>query len=98
MFAAQSIEYDDVVDPVQEFRPESRSQGIENHLPRFLVVVPARMDGEADMELLHGARSHVRGHHDHGVAEAHRTTLAVGESSVFENLQQRIEYVGMRFF
>ena len=41
-------------------------------------------------------RAEVRGHHDHRVAEVDRATLAVGQASVVEHLQQQVEHVGVR--
>ena len=40
-------------------------------------------------------RADVRGHDDDGVAEVHRPTLRVGQAAVVENLQQRVEHVGV---
>jgi hypothetical protein len=40
-------------------------------------------------------RADVRGHHHDGVAEVHRAALRVGQAAVVEQLQQRVEHVGM---
>ena len=56
------------------------------------------MDREADVRLLDRSRAHVRGHHDHRVAEADRAPLAVREPAVFQNLQQRVEHIRVRLF
>ena len=46
----------------------------------------------------HPVRADVRGHDHDGVAEVHRTALAVGQPSVVEELQQGVEHVRMRLF
>ena len=43
-------------------------------------------------------RTHVGGHDDDAVLEVHHATLAVGEASVIEHLQQDVEHVGMGLF
>ncbi len=41
-------------------------------------------------------RAEVGGHDDHGIAEVHRTPVAVSQASVFKHLQEDVEHVGMR--
>ncbi len=52
-----------------------------------------------DLETNRGTRdvfgSEVGGHDDDGVLEVDNATLAVGQATLFENLQQRVEDVGM---
>ena len=41
--------------------------------------------------------SHVAGHYYNGVLEVYHATFVVGKSSVIENLQQDVEYIGVGF-
>src|SRR5712664_3848745 len=49
---AQSIKYDDVIDSVQKFWPESGAQSVQNALSGLFVVDAAAVDREADVRLL----------------------------------------------
>ena len=49
-------------------------------------------------EFLNPLRAQVRCHHNHGVAEIHRTPLTIGETTIVQHLQQHIEYIGVSFF
>jgi membrane-bound lytic murein transglycosylase D len=84
----ESMEDDRLVDPVQELGPEvlldlapDRILDLLERLPRHLHDV---------------LRAEVRRHHDHGVLEVDRATLAVGQAAVVEHLQQDVEDVGLR--
>ena len=52
--------------------------------------------GEAHGGLAQVGRAEVRRHDEHRVLEVHRATLGVGQATVFEDLQQRVEHVGVR--
>ena len=61
-----------------------------------LLVVDRLVAGsETDRGLPQIGRTEVRGHDQHGVAEVDRATLGVGQATLFENLQQRVEDIGM---
>ena len=44
---------------------------------------------------VHVTRTQVGGHDDDGVLEVHHATLRVGQATVFQDLQQRVEQVGV---
>ena len=89
------MEDDRVVDAVQELRAEVSLQRVV-HLLLHLRVVDRLVAGtEADRRLAQILGAEVRGHDQHGVAEVDRPTLGVGEATLFEDLQQRVEDVGV---
>ena len=47
-------------------------------------------------QLLNLRRAQVGGHHHHGVAEVDRAALTVGQTTVFQHLQQHVEHIRMR--
>ena len=98
VFARQRVEYDDIVNAVQELGPEVLAQRIQQALARIGVARVLAVHRESDGVLLHHAGADVGGHHDHGVLEADRAALAIGEAAIVENLQQHVEDVGMRLF
>ena len=86
---AQRMEHDDVVDAVDELRPEVLLHDLHHRALHARVVLLAR-------ELLDDLRAEVRGHDDDGVAEVDRAALAVGQAAVVEHLQQHVEHVRVR--
>ena len=48
------------------------------------------------MRLRNFVRAHVAGHDDDRVAEVHRATLAIGQATFFQDLQQNVEDIGVR--
>ena len=89
------MEDDDVVDAVEELGPEVALELVVHLLLHLLVrdvLVGAR---EAQRRLLEVGGTEVRRHDDDGVLEVDRATLRVGEPTVFEDLQQRVEHVGV---
>ena len=86
--AAQAVEQDDLVQPVEEFgskmRPHQLHYGLA-HRARFL---PLRLRR-------HDLAAQVGGHDDHGVAEIHRASVPIGEAPVVEHLQQQVEDVAV---
>ena len=86
VLALQSVEQNDLVDPIEEFRTEARTH-LRHHQVAHLVGVLA-------VGLRHqilGAE--IRGHHDERVAEVDGAALAVGQPAVVEHLQQHVEDV-----
>ena len=83
------MEHDDVVDAIDEFRPEVLLHDLHHGGLHLVVVRLAR-------ELLDDVRAQIRGHDDHGVAEIDRAALAVGQATVVEDLQQHVEHVRVR--
>src|SRR5215207_230113 len=91
----EGLEDDDLIYPVQELGPEGSLQGLAR--PSLgLAEVHAVAGGEAELprreEVL---AAHVRGHDNDRVLEVDRPALGVREASVIEDLQQRIEDVGV---
>ena len=59
------------------------------------VVNPVHEFRSEEVERITGQ---VRGHDENDVAEVNRSTLAVGEATIVEKLQQHAKHIGMRFF
>src|SRR5438445_1628948 len=88
ILAAQPVEEYHLIDPVEELRLEVAPELILDEAAEALRVLPVVLDD-------HGARE-VRGHHDQCVPEVDDAALAVGQTAVFEDLEQGVEDVGMR--
>ena len=88
---SQLVEDDDVVDAVEELRPEVLLQLVVDLLLHPLVVVLAAALGEAEADRLGDVGgAEVRGEDQHGVLEVDRATLTVGQATVLEDLQQGV--------
>src|SRR5215210_4248095 len=91
----ERLEDDDLIHPVEELGPEGSFQGLSG-APLGLAEVHAVARGEAELprgdEVL---AAHVRGHYDDGVLEVDHPALGVREASVVEDLQERVEDLGM---
>jgi hypothetical protein len=94
----QLVEHDHLVDAVQELGAEVPLQGFVDLLLHALVRDRLARLGEPDRGLAEVRRAEVRGHDEHGVLEVHRSALSVGEPAVLEDLEQRVEHVGVRLF
>ena len=88
-FCVQGVENDHVVHAVQELRFKMLPHGLHDPPTHFLLVV---------LDVLDILAADVGGHDDHGVLEVNGPPLAVGQPAVVEQLQKRIEHLGMRFF
>ena len=92
------MEDDDVVDAVEELRAEVLLE-LLLHLRLHLLVcglaIVLRSEAEHD-PLRDVAAAEVCRHDDDGVLEVDDPTLCIGESALFEHLEQRVEYIGMR--
>ena len=91
----QLVEDDGVVDAVQELGPEVLLQRLVDLLLHLLVADGLVGLAEADAGLAQILGAEVGGHDQHGVAEVDRAALAVGEPAFLEDLQQRVEHVGV---
>src|SRR5215471_1085106 len=96
VLARELVEYDDVVDPIQELGPEPGFERIHQALARFFGPLVAGVNREADRIALDHPGADIARHHDHRVLETDGAALAVGEAAVVENLQQGVEHLGMR--
>src|SRR5262249_56666027 len=85
LLAPERLEDDDLVDPVEELRPERLPERLQHKLtqPLGLLVLPKQVTAE------------VRGHDHDRVPEIHRATLPIREPSVVEKLQQDVEDVAV---
>src|SRR5262249_30141215 len=82
MFARQRVEYDDIVNAVEEFGTEMPAQSFHQALARVIHTrIPAQYR-EADGVLLHHSGSDIRGHDDYGVLETHHAALTIRQTSV----------------
>ena len=90
------MEDDDLVDPVEELGPEVRLERLVDLGLHALVGHGLRRLGEAHARLAQVGGPEVRRHDQHGVLEVDRATLGVGQAAVLEDLQQRVEHVGVR--
>ncbi|KJV02376.1 hypothetical protein VF34_02190 [Rhodococcus sp. PML026] len=86
------MEHDDVVDTVQELGAEVLLQlVVDLELHPLVVRSGAFTRGEAEADCLRDVRgTEVRGEDQHGVLEVDRASLAVGETAVFEHLQEGV--------
>src|ERR671910_27066 len=91
----EGLEDDDLIYPVEELRPESPLQGLARS-PLGLTEVHAVARGEAELprrdEVL---AAYVRGHDNYRVLEVDRPALGVREAPIIEDLQERVENVGV---
>src|SRR5579885_1607778 len=92
---AELVEHDRLVDAVQELRPEVLLEGVVDLLLHLLVGDGLVGLAEAHRRLAEVGGAQVRGHDQHGVAEVDRAPLGVGEATLLEDLQQRVEDVGV---
>ena len=92
------VEDDDLVDAVQELRAEVRLERVHDLVLHALVAHRLVGLGEADVGLAQVLGAQVRGHDDDGVAEVDRAALAVGETALLQDLEQRVEHVGVGLF
>src|SRR5581483_11000303 len=92
VLAAERVEHDDFVHPVQELGPEVVPELVPHPLldpgPGGLGRHRPRLDDELAPD--------VRGHDDDRVPEVHHPALAVGEPPVVQDLEQDVEDVGVR--
>src|SRR5207247_196969 len=90
MLFPERVEDHDLVNPVEELRPECSAQCFHSFPSgSFRVFIRQLKDGR---------RPDVAGHHQHGVPEVHSAALAVGEAPVLQNLQEHVENIRMRLF
>ena len=93
----ERLEDDDLVDAVEELRAEVLAQRLLHRLLELLLLAGAvAAAGEAERGLLLHSRAQVAGHDDDGVAEVDGAAVAVGQAAVVEDLEERVEDVGVR--
>src|SRR6266511_4060050 len=95
------MEHDDFVDTIQELGPKGPLELLLETPLNLLVFAHLSRGAESERiaSLLVGAdRSYVRRHDDDRIAEVDRAAVAIGEPTVLEDLQQRVEDLGVRLF
>ena len=94
----QLREDDDLVNAIQELRPECFLERLLN----FVVVIARAVVGCGPKAQCAGLAiefsAKVGSHNQHRVAEIHHAALPVREAAVIEDLQQRIPNFRVRFF
>src|SRR6266487_240619 len=93
----QLVEHDRVIDAVEELRPEVLLELVVDLVLHPLVVslgVLGCLGAHRD-RLGHVTRAEVGGQDDHRVLEVHDAALTVGEPPVLQDLQERVEHVGV---
>ena len=91
---AQRTEDDDVVDAVEELRPEA----LPAAPPSPLRARSSKAASLGQVLALQQLRAEVRGHDEHRVLEVDGAALGVGEPAIVEHLQQDVEDIRMRLF
>ena len=96
------VEGDNLVQTVEELRRELlRETLLDDAACIFLVFLvhgktcAASVEAHTAAELLQLACSCVAGHYDYRVAEVDKTTVAIGETTLVEHLQQHVEHVAV---
>ena len=90
----ERVEDDDLVDAVEELRPEVLAQLVEHRRAHHRVI--GAVERAAIVE--DAMAADVRGHDDDRVLEIDRAALTVGQPAVVEDLQENVEHVGVRLF
>src|SRR5664280_398246 len=93
----QLVEYDNLVDPVQEFRLETVLEFVHHGCSVGFCLTA--LYGQLESEATHPIESapDVARHDNDGVPEIDRPSTRVGQTSIVHNLKQNIEDVWMGF-
>jgi hypothetical protein len=94
-------EDNDFIQTVEELRTEVLlqffvHQGTDAVVLRFGLVA-SKFEAETTATFLNHLRTDVRGHNQQGVLEVHRAALGIGQATIFKNLQQHVEDIGVGF-
>src|SRR5579872_5657699 len=87
LFAAKTVKDHNLVDPVEELRPEVGLQSLRYPPPHLVFLFWSQLADPLAPD--------VAGHDDDGVGEAHRPPLTVGQPAVVEHLEENAEHVRM---
>src|SRR5690606_29392166 len=80
---------DDLINAVQELRPEEPLELVAIFALRMLALIELRRR-KAQWATLHHLRANVAGHNDHRVAEVHRPPLTIRQATIVHDLEQRV--------
>src|ERR1700675_2007353 len=99
MLPGKGMEHDDVVDPVDELRPEHALQLVQDLLLHPLVgrLIPVRQEARS-RPLADEAGPQVRRHDQDGVLEIHHVAHRIGQAPVVQYLKQQVEDIRVGFF
>src|ERR1044071_7008242 len=86
MFSRKGAEQDDLVNSIQELRPELTVQLFHDLIPSIV-----------NAQLLDPVAADVRGHDHNRILEIHGATLSIRQAAIIQNLQQNVEHLGMCF-
>ena len=84
------MEQYDLVQPVQEFRPEMSAHDVHNLRLDLLHVLPVFQRGEM-------LAAQVGRQNDQRIREVDGAALAIGQAAIVQHLKQDVEHVGMGF-
>src|SRR5699024_10429990 len=87
--AFQAAENHRFINAVDEFRTEVLSELAQYRRTHFLVIIG---------EILDELRADIRGHNDNGISKINGASFGVCKTSIIQNLQENVEYVGVCFF
>src|SRR5579875_98384 len=100
LLTTQRVEDYDLVNTVDKLGSEHALQTLHclrpDHLLALVALVfrPCWQETDANGALHVGAAG-VTGHNHHGILEVYRATLAIGQTAIIHDLQQRVEDLGM---
>ena len=94
------MEYQDLINPVEEFRPEDQLDLIHNVAFHPLVIPCGIFLGiESQFFRINNCLGACIGcHDDHRIAKVHFPSLGIGDMAIIQHLQQDVEYIRMRLF
>ena len=93
--STEGVEHDDLVDAVQELRPEDQLHLI-HHIGLHPLVVSGRVllcHKSETLRINNGLGACVGGHDDNRVPEIHLPALGVGDVAVVQHLQKDVEHI-----
>src|SRR4051812_45920554 len=94
LLLVQSVEDDDLIQPVKKLRAEGVSQ-----LTQYGVLhAPILVSFERAPIVEHAMASYIRRHDDNDVLEIDRAALPIRQSAIVEHLQQGVKDIVMRLF
>ncbi len=89
----QRLKHDNLIQPVQKFRPEGSTQILHDQFLTGIADLPVLFN---PLQKIPGAE--VGGHDDDRILKVHSSALGIGDTSVIQNLEQDVEYIRMCFF
>ena len=91
VFAGQTVEQNDLVQAIEEFRPKMMLHHGHDIATGSLGILAIAQGGKM-------LCAQVGGQDDDGVGEIDGAALTVGHAAIVQHLQQHVEYIGVGFF